>query len=435
MSNFLKVVAMKKILFSIIFFLPLLALAQDDAGSNFGISFSGFVKNDVFFDTRQTVSAREGHFLLFPANVVEDDNGLDMNDKTNFNMLAVQSRLSGKITGPDAFGAATSGKIEGDFFAQANDNINLFRLRHAFVQLDWGNTQLLSGQYWNPFFVTDCFPGTVSFNTGAPIQPFARNPQIRLTHTVANTLKIMAAALGQRDYASIGTTGHSSSEYLRNSGIPDLHAQLHLKLGNSNVSVVAGGGAAYKQILPGLSTAAGYQTEEKVQGISAIGFLKLKTQALTWKSEVVYGENSTDLLQISGFGVTNVVNAQEAIVEYAPFKTLSAWTDLHSNGEKFQMGIFVGYTQNKGCTEELANIENSTSVFGRALNIESVWRVSPRVIFNSGKFRVAAEMEYTTANYADMNAPASELWDTYGAIQKTESVSNMRLLLATYYFF
>jgi hypothetical protein len=30
----------------------------------FGISFSGFVKTDLIYDSRQTVSIREGHFFL-----------------------------------------------------------------------------------------------------------------------------------------------------------------------------------------------------------------------------------------------------------------------------------------------------------------------------------------------------------------------------------
>ena len=172
----------------------LLVKAQDE--SKFGIKLSGFIKSDFFFDSRQTVAAREGHFLLWPSPEALDELGNDINAKTNFNFLAVQSRLKGTITGPDAFGAKTSGVIEGDFFAQANDNINLLRLRHAFVKLNWTKLELLAGQYWNPLFVTDCFPGTVSFNTGAPMQSFARNPQFRFTYTTGN-LKIIAEAFNR----------------------------------------------------------------------------------------------------------------------------------------------------------------------------------------------------------------------------------------------
>ncbi|MGM0626440.1 MAG: hypothetical protein ACQES0_11205, partial [Bacteroidota bacterium] len=68
---------MKKIglvLFVVLIALPFVSKAQDDNSENkkFGISWSGFVKNDFFFDSRQTVAAREGHFLLYPMPVNED---------------------------------------------------------------------------------------------------------------------------------------------------------------------------------------------------------------------------------------------------------------------------------------------------------------------------------------------------------------------------
>ena len=75
------------------------AIAQD---GDWGIKFSGFVKSDHFFDTRQTVAAREGHFLLYPAAESMDEDGDDMNATPNFNQLAIQTRLTGKITAPDA---------------------------------------------------------------------------------------------------------------------------------------------------------------------------------------------------------------------------------------------------------------------------------------------------------------------------------------------
>jgi len=46
--------------FAVIFFL--VSHAQDQP--KFGIDFSGFVKTDLIWDSRQTVAIREGHFLL-----------------------------------------------------------------------------------------------------------------------------------------------------------------------------------------------------------------------------------------------------------------------------------------------------------------------------------------------------------------------------------
>ena len=265
------------------------------------------MKNDFFVDSRQTICAREGHFLLWPAPEKLDANGNDINSKSTFNMLAIQSRLSGKITGPDALGAKTSGLLEGDFFAQANDNINLFRMRHAYVKLNWTHLEGLAGYTWNPLFVTDCFPGTVSFNTGAPMQSFARNPQFRFTLQTGK-LKIMAAALSQIDYTTRGIDG-PNCKYLRNSTTPDMHLQIHYATKNqdSGNGMIAGGAIAYKTIVPRLEStnAAGeiYQVRELVHGVTGMAFAKITAGPVTVKVQVRYGENISDVLAISGFGV------------------------------------------------------------------------------------------------------------------------------------
>lgn len=401
--------------------------AQEEEESKFGVKFSGFVKNDFFWDTRQTVAAREGHFLLWPSPVNLDEDGNDINKQTSFNFLAIQSRLAAKITGPDALGAKTSGLIEADFFAQANANINLLRLRHAFVKLNWEYTELMAGQYWNPLFVTACFPGTVSFNTGTPLQSFARNPQIRLTHNL-HGINLMAAVLGQRDYSTVGPLG-ASSEYLRNSGIPEM--QLQVSYGTSNeegMNIIAGAGAAYKTIVPRLSSSpidgVTYKVDEKVRGFTAIAFSKLTTEPITAKLQVRYGENISDLLGISGFAATELVDATTGELAYAPLKSMTFWAEVHSNGNP-QVGIFGGLTSNNGLSETILATE---PVYGRATTIRRLYRISPRIIYNIGKVRLAAELEYTSAAYGDN-------YDEYFIPADLTMANNLRVLTAIYYFF
>jgi len=401
--------------------------AQDEEESRFGIKLSGFIKNDFFWDSRQTIAAREGHFLLWPSAVLEDSQGEDINSKGSFNFLAIQSRLSVKLTGPDAFGAKTSGLIEGDFFAQANDNVNLFRLRHAYIKLNWEHLELMTGQYWNPLFVTSCFPGTVSFNTGTPLQSFARNPQIRLTYQLGR-VSIMAAALSQRDYATAGPSG-SSSVYLRNSALPDLHFQIHFGTSNeSGMNLLAGAGTAYKNIVPRLSSnpAPGltYKVDEKVGGITAIAFAKLTAKPLTAKLQVRYGENISDLLGISGFAATEITNVSIGEYAYAPLQSMSFWSEVHTNGNP-QIGVFGGFTSNNGTSE---SILTTVPVYGLGTTIRSLYRIAPRIIYNAGKVRVAMELEYTSAaygsNYNEFYIPA-----------ETTNANNLRVLAAIFYFF
>ncbi|MBE0667589.1 MAG: hypothetical protein IH593_07935, partial [Bacteroidales bacterium] len=80
------------------------ALSQ---GSETGpaIKLSGFIKNDIFYDTRQTSPAnglREGHFFLYPDNVLYDTEMNDLNANPSFHILNIQTRLRADISGPDA---------------------------------------------------------------------------------------------------------------------------------------------------------------------------------------------------------------------------------------------------------------------------------------------------------------------------------------------
>jgi hypothetical protein len=382
-------------------------LSAQEKEPEFGIKISGFVKNDFFWDSRQTVAAREGHFLLWPSAEVLSMNQVDINAQPNFNFLAVQSRLTLSISGPDAFGAKTSGIIEGDFFAQSDANINLFRLRHALVKLNWEKTELLTGQFWNPLFVTGCFPGTVSFNTGTPLQSFGRNPQVRLTHTFGK-LQILAAALSQRDFATRGPDPSDnsktlvSSQFLRNSAVPDLHFQVHFNSGTSGsaATLLAGAGIAYKTIVPRLSTTwllMTHQVDEKVSGLTAIVFSKITTDPVTIKLQGRYGENIADLLSISGFAVKSVDDMLTGQQSYTPLRNLTFWGEVHTNGSKIQAGVFGGILSNMGTKEPMSDAGNA--VYGLATNIAALWRVSPRVIFISNKTRIALEVEYTAAAY------------------------------------
>ena len=126
------------------------AQTNDKKTPLFGFGFTGMVKTDLIYDTRQTVSLREGSLLFYPEPALPDAEGNDINAKANFNILAVQTKVTLEVRGPDALGAKTSGLIEAEFFGNVNPNINVFRLRHAYIKLNWPKTEILAGQYWHP---------------------------------------------------------------------------------------------------------------------------------------------------------------------------------------------------------------------------------------------------------------------------------------------
>ncbi len=415
---------MKKFVLFVMMLPPFFTMAQEEE-KPYGIKFSGYVKTDLFWDSRQTVAVREGHFLLWPSPQKIDPDNKDINGKSSFNILSIQTRLTGKITGPDAFGAKTSGLIEADFFGNENpafSDVNGFRLRHAFVKLNWEKTELMIGQFWHPMFVTDCYPGVISFNTGAPFQPFSRNPQIKLTRK-AGMFKLILAAQSQRDFANrlVGSATQTSS-YLRNSGIPDLQLQVHYA---PDKNFIAGIGGGYKILIPQTESSSGYQTNENISAVSALAFFKIKFDDITVKAEGVYGQNACDYLLPGGFAVKDTTDYTRNQVEYTPISAISAWTDIHTNGQKFQAGLFAGYVKNLGSADEIADPVNG--VYGLGTNIAEIFRISPRFIVNSGKFSFATELEYTSAAYGTISNKAIP--------ENTTVIENLRILLAVYYFF
>jgi hypothetical protein len=409
---------MKKLLFMMVAVVLLhsvhLSTDKCRADETFGIKVKGYVKTDVMFDSRQTVAAREGHFLLYPAGEDPDLNGDDANARANLNMLAIQTRLTGTITGPDVGSAKTSGTIEGAFFGHSNSDVNGFRLRHAFMKLAWEQSSLLIGQYWHPMFITECFPGVVSFNTGSPIQPFSRNPQIRYTHKI-NDFQISTTAASQRDFTSYGPAG-SGSTYLRNSAIPILNVTLKY----ITPGFTTGIGANYISLTPRLKTPAGYKTDEKVSSIAAMGFAKFVKDKLTLKAETIYGSNLADLLMLGGYAVKNTDQSTGAET-YTDINVMSSWGEI-IYGNTLQYGLFFGYTENLGADDPITG-----NYYARGSNIASVMRVAPRIQITKGKVQFAGEVEYTVAEYGTA--------DSKGKVKETSSVSNLRVLFASYLFF
>ncbi|MEQ1625443.1 MAG: DcaP family trimeric outer membrane transporter [Sediminibacterium sp.] len=411
--------------------------AEKKNDPSWGIKFSGFIRNDVFYDSRQVVSARpanQGELLLYPANVLHDINGKDINAAPSLDMLAITTRLGGKVTGPDAFGAKTSGLIEAEFFGNANGNENVFRLRHAYARLDWPKTQLAFGQYWHPLFVTDCFPAVLSFNTGMPFQPFARNPQIRLTQKFGSDLNLIVAAISQTEsFVSNGPgtnialgTAVANQTYISNSVVPNLHAQLQYKA----KSFVAGIALDYKSLRPALSapSAPGETTlavsTERVNSLSFETYAKIVTKSIIAKAEFLSGQNMYDHIMIGGYLAYGTAPA----ITYKPITVNSYWIEIMGTGKKIIPGIFIGYTKNNGASQDNAVTSYTRGITAGKVSIAEVFRVAPRMEMISGKFTFGLELEITSAAYGTAGSNAK-------VTSTTNTVTDNRILFISSYSF
>ena len=416
----------KKIILLVLLSIPFLLMAQEEKPS-FGIKFSGYVKNDFFFDSRKPVNALEGAFFLYPENVRYDNDSVDINAHTSFNILAIQSRLKGDIFGPDAFGAKTSGVIEAEFTGTQTGNANGFRLRHAYGKLAWESTELIIGQTWHGMFVEDCFPEIMAINTGSPYQPFSRNPQIRVAQKFRD-FKFILSLMSQRDFTSWG-----GSDALRNATLPELNLRVQYQYLNEDKTreLFCGAGVDYKVLVPRLVTDSNYSTNTSMNNFAAMGFFKYRNKAITFKIEGIYGQNLYDQIMLGGYAY-RYTNDSSVIARgdfnYTSLDNVSTWMDIGTIGKKFQFGIFGGYTKNLGSRFNILNHSNESSFFTRGRNIDYVYRISPRVVFISGKMKMGIEGDYSVAGYGTSV-------NSLGDVQNTTPVSSFRLMYSFFYYF
>lgn len=412
----------------------LFAQSKTNETPTWGVKLYGFVRHDLMYDTRQVISARpsvQGELLLYPANISKDANGKDINAASSFDMLSIGSRFGLNITGPDAFGAKTSGMIEAEFFGNANGNENVLRLRHAYAKLDWAKTQLGFGQFWHPLFSTDCFPGTISYNTGIPFQPLARNPQIRLTQKLSKDINLIIAALGQAEAfvspgSSTGTalgSAAASQTFLNDGGLPNMHAQLQYK----TKPFVAGVAVDYKQLRPALKATSGTSTvsvSDKVKSTTLEVYAKYTGKSVIVKAEYVKGQNMYDHLMFGGY----LAYGTSPSVSYKPMGVTTYWAEISGTSTKVIPGLFFGYGKNDGASATGAVATYARSVAAGGASIDNAMRVAPRCEFVSGKFKFGTEIEYTTATYGTAG--------TDGKVSgTTDKVSNTRFLFTTTFSF
>lgn len=363
----------------------------------------GFIKFDGFYDTKEVVSAREGHILLYPTN--------NQDESPHLNFVLFQTRLGLKIKSNTIGGAKVTGIIEGDFFGTANGMENTFRLRQSYVSLNWEKSSLLFGQTWTPLFTTSVYPKVISFNTGIPFQPFARMPQIRLTRNMSKKIEMLAALTMQRDaYQEIG-----GNEQQIKSGLPGVHFHIRLK----GEHYLFGLGNHYRTIVPN-------ESSEKLSSSvwTLYGKFENKQLGIRWKT--LFGEDMADHLMLGGYTVNEVYGVRE----YQALKLASHWLDLRYSKGLFIFGLFTGFSENLGVETEIESRE-FVSLSARSPNIKNIFRLSGSIAYKVEKVQFAVELESTTASYTSS-------YDSFlvpKALPGDLSVSNLRILFSSYLFF
>lgn len=420
---------------SFLLLIPFIFFGQEEKKEEKAIKLYGFIRNAVYTDTYRGVDAVQDQFYLLPLYIGTDANGDHLNQDFQTNMTAIASRLGTKISGPELFGAKSSALLEFDFGGITSLYPSLFRIRHAYMKLNWDNSMLLAGQTWHPFWGDASFPHVGSLNTGAPFQPFNRSPQVRYDYNLNDNITLLGAIVYENQYTSKGfyTVGDDidKTKAARYSAMPELVLMAKYKTENFNLGL----GAEYKSILPtDIVSPDGGTTNYKTSntnnsyGLTAYGNYKKDKLYILLKG--TYGQNLTHLIMPGGYGVKSV-DATTGEYEYTNYNNYAALFNI-TYGKKWQAGLLAGYGANLGTSDELANIGGVAKSAGLFTTLRSMSRIAPSGTLNVKNFRLTLEYEMTNAEYSDKGTAFDF---TTGLYDGSVDVTNHRMLLMMMYFF
>ncbi len=394
----------------------------------FPITVSGYIKHESFWDTRQVVGSGDDQDLLYPEKKNLDPNCADINAKGQYDMVAIQTRMRFEIQGPQIKNAQSHGVIEYDFFGKA-DILNIMRMRHAHLFLTWENVELLAGQAYHPLYVIGADPRTLSFNTGIPMDTFARNPQFRITWAATPHVDFIVCASTELDFTSDGPIGFSST-YLRNAVVPMLDFQIQAHWDDT----ILGIGFDYKQIQPRLETTKGFKAYEHLSSFIAITYSVLKWDSFNTRTKLIFVQNGTDQSMITGYAV-HCIDPVTDQRSYVNLSGVSVWNDSEiTRWASIVPGWFIGFIKNIGAgTTIFPNVVDEEGVvterriYGRGTDIDYVFRASPRLKWMVNNFMFGVELEYTRAGYGTIDT-------CNGKVINIDPVANTRLLMTLYYY-
>lgn len=394
------------------------AFAQQGKGEvkddSWSLRWTGFVKNDVWWDTRQVYTTREDLFLFYPQNEKLDKEGNDINSGAVFNFSAMTTRLTLKFTTPDVLGAKVSGAIEGDFSGVSNNDINGLRLRLAYGKLTWKHAELMIGQNWHPMFIPEVAPNIASLNTGAPFQQFNRTPVASITGIFGH-FRVLGAITTQRDNASDGPSGITSM-YMRKAKIPDLNLQVQFK----NKHHIAGVGADYKVLKPEYIHNGKDISNGTLNTYAFLAWYRMDYGDFCFRAKGTYGQNLSEHLMMGGYAI-KAEYSPEPSVTYTPTNNFFTWAQF-SYGRKVQGYLFGGFAKNLGTSDA-----NTGVYYGRGSDVDYVYRVTPGVAAFFNKLQCNLETEYTVAAYGTP--------DIMGIVRDTKAIPNLRVLCMVLYNF
>lgn len=311
------------------------------------------------------------------------------------------------------------------FLEGVGNNIQLL-INLAYVKIDKEQHHLFFGQYFHPLLRQEILPHVVSLNMGALITPGAVAPQIRYNYGQEDCWNIEATASVEYLYQSDGPsdalrpgTGQFSTLYLRESLLPDMCLHYSHRISHWTEFGI---GVDTKRLIPtpsvpfisGSTVPIELTLFKKLSLQTTImtGWLKIQQQLLTIKTQLLFGQNGTDIMNLGGYIMqdNDVTSTNPARI---PVWYYSWWTDLEFSKfcrGIFQPGLYIGISKNLGTRKPFDQTLGSTyygyrDAFDSGLPLIALFRCAPRCwIHINDQISIGLELEATRASFGNITA-------------------------------
>ncbi len=426
---------MKKLIsFTLVFILlSMLSFSQEEpkvTAKKASIEIYGFLRNEFYYDSYKGLNAAMDNFYVVPLYKGKDAAGEPVNQQGIANYTAMATRFGMNIKGPELLGAKSSANFETDFAGIVSEYPEVLRLRKAYIQLDWKNSTLLTGQTWHPLWNGSgaFFPKVASLNTGSPFNPFNRSPQVDFDYRIGK-VTISATALYEQQYVSKGfyITPNTNSKNLpkRNAVIPEMVLGLYYNSGGFSTGLAG----QYNAVKPIDITDKNYVTNELNTSMIGMGYVGYRKNKLFVLAKGLVGQNMVNMCMLGGYGV-KTYDTTTGEMTYTNYNNYTALFNI-VYGQKVQVGLFTGIYGNMGTTDELYNFEGTGAKLACTLNnVKSVFRLSPHISYNIKNLNFFVEYEMTSADYG-----VGTFNFANGLYSDKENATNNRLLLMVMYNF
>ena len=367
----------------------------------------GFVRDYLSFDTRESKAGTLDEFYYLPKDYDwNEDKSYDKNEQISLRYLAITTRLGLDVKNYQVGRTQLGAKIEGDFFC-LNGTTATLRLRHAYATMAWDSlpiaggkyakVQLLMGQNWHP--ISTGSPDDISFNYGAPFNAYNRSPQITLTTPFDKRFSLVASLIWQMQYQCTGPEGNSVN-YMKYACTPEAFIGFGLRQNGWEMNI----GADVVSIKPrryGFNAdSITVPVSDRITTINPCIYVGYVHGNLAVRAKSVpYSSGGEHIYMMSGYGVTNKDNA-DGHYDYTPLHCSSTWLSI-LYGKKWQGGLFLGYIENLGSSQEVLSAKDVYFNSNGFINMNRMYRVVPSVRYNIGKFTIALQYHYTAVQYGD----------------------------------